>query len=94
MEVERIGLIARQYKRRVIIFSSDVLLALLSWLLKVPNGFTWETQYKDSEQRHQSGDDVEIVRITKAVDALRKTNENKYMRGIMAQPYNVSNRNR
>lgn len=37
---------------------------------------------------------LKIVKTTKAVEAVRKTNEKRYMRGIMAQPYNMSNRNK
>ena len=34
---------------------------------------------------------LNVVRTTKAVEALRKTKEKRYMRGMMAQPYNISN---
>ena len=37
---------------------------------------------------------LNIVRTTKAVEAVRKTKEKRYMRGMMAQPYNISNMNR
>ena len=36
---------------------------------------------------------LNIVRTTKAVEAVRKTKEKRYMRGMMAQPYNISNMN-
>ena len=36
---------------------------------------------------------LKVVRITKAVDAVRNMKEKRYMRGMMAQPYNISNRN-
>ena len=37
---------------------------------------------------------LNIVRTTMAVEALRKTKEKRYMRGMMAQPYNISNMNK
>ena len=37
---------------------------------------------------------LKIVKTTKAVEAVRKTKEKRYMRGIMAQPYNMSKRNK
>lgn len=37
---------------------------------------------------------LKTVRTTKAVDAVRNTNEKRYMRGIIAQPYNISKMNR
>ena len=37
---------------------------------------------------------LNIVRVTNAVDAVRKTKEKRYMRGMMAQPYNINNRNK
>lgn len=37
---------------------------------------------------------LKIVKTTNAVEAVRKTKEKRYMRGIMAQPYNMSNRNK
>ena len=37
---------------------------------------------------------LNVVRTTKAVEAVRKTKEKRYMRGMMAQPYNISNMNK
>lgn len=37
---------------------------------------------------------LKTVRTTKAVDAVRNANEKRYMRGIIAQPYNISKMNR
>ena len=37
---------------------------------------------------------LNFVRTTLAVEALRKTKEKRYMRGMMAQPYNISNMNK
>ena len=37
---------------------------------------------------------LNIVRTTKAMEAVRKTKEKRYMRGMMAQPYNISNMNK
>ena len=37
---------------------------------------------------------LNVVRTTLAVEALRKTKEKRYMRGMMAQPYNISNMNK
>ena len=37
---------------------------------------------------------LKIVRTTKAVEAVRKTKEKRYIRGMMAQPYNIGNMNK
>ena len=37
---------------------------------------------------------LNVVRTMKAVEAVRKTKEKRYMRGMMAQPYNISNMNK
>ena len=37
---------------------------------------------------------LNIVKTTNAVEAVRKTKEKRYIRGMMAQPYNINSRNK
>ena len=37
---------------------------------------------------------LKIVNTTKAVEAMRNTKEKRYIRGMTAQPYNISNKNK
>ena len=37
---------------------------------------------------------LKIVKTMNAIDAVRKTKEKRYIRGMMAQPYNINSRNK